>query len=67
MIDKVEKIKFSAFPKEKRRVRSDPNSVCYFLDLVNRIDSLQLAVAQERAETQRLREQVRAFLQRGHL
>ena len=46
--------------------RSDPNSIRYFLDLVNRIESLQEAVAHDLAEDHRLREQVSGFMQRGH-
>ena len=67
-------IKDIAIPKGKRWIRicgpnSHPNFDFRFdsiSDLVDRIDSLQRAVAQDRGETHRLREEIRAFLQRGH-
>jgi hypothetical protein len=61
MIDnKVDKIKFSAFPKEKRRIRDlDPN---LDVDLSSQVDSLQRAFANERGINERFREETLTIL-----
>ena len=47
-------------------ISSDQNSVRYFLDLVNRFISVQELIARDLQENHKLREQFRAYMQRGH-
>jgi hypothetical protein len=54
----VEKIKFSAIPKEKRRIRDIDSD----LDLADRIDSLHRAFANERGINERFREETATIL-----
>lgn len=60
MNNEDDKIKFSAFPRSKRRIRN--SNWNFQMDLADRIDSLQRAVANERGESQRFREAVCAKL-----
>jgi hypothetical protein len=51
----------NAKAKSKRRISLDQNSVRYFLDIVNRLDSMQRAVARIQGEVHRHGERVSRF------